>query len=708
MPDRVKEEEKICTIVKNPLKLNFFLFLVLFSFTSASSYAQVLEGEFADLFAIFTEEEIVISALKRPQTVLKSPAIMSVVTAKQIKQMGFRSLADVLRTVPGFDISMDRTGEKEISARGLLTINSEKVKLMIDGHSVNDALSGGGSYNFSDLVVENAKRIEIIRGPGSALHGQNAFLAVVNVITKDTEDIDGFQWTLSGGSFDTQNYNMLFGKQIGALKISGFFDFFDTEGFSETVDQDVLFPNSFSKSPGRSQNRKEKTDLNLKIGYNNLEIKGKYMKKRREGYIGIGDALNDETELKDTYLFGEILYQFPLGEKITIIPRLYYDQYNFDPLFERRPDGFTVTVPPPLGPFDIVYPDGLEGRLRLKERTIGFENQINYNIFDGNELTFGFQYEWIHQGDIKSSFNFIPNTTPPVGLSSMTDFTHSLPFTRRVTRQIWSFYLQDEWNITDDIDLTVGVRHDQFPRFGGTTNPRIGFIWRFLENANLKLLFATAFRAPNFNELFLTNNTVVIGNPGLDPEKINTFEVGLGYNFSKHVRGNINYFYNRIRDRIVVAGDGSPQQYVNSGGVRVKGVEVELKADFGNNSYAYANYTFQDTEETRSRNRIPDVPIHKANFGVNLGLWKYVNANLHTFISGPRPRENGDAREDLPSHTVVDMTFIGTNFIDNFEIRGSVFNLFDKGYDDPSPKNTVPTDYPQAERSFNVELRYSF
>ncbi len=652
------------------------------------------------MFAIFTEEEIVVSALKKPRTVSKSPAIMSVVTAAQIKQMGLRTLTDVLKIVPGFDISMDRTGEKDFGVRGLLKKNSEIVKLLIDGHSVNDPFTGGASWNFADLVVENAKRIEIIRGPGSALHGQNAFLAVVDVITKDTEDIDGFQWTLSGGSFDTENYNMLFGKQIGDLKVSGFFDYFDTEGFSEMVEQDILFPNSFSKSPGRSQNEKEKTDLNLKIGYGDLEIKGKYMKKRREGYIGINSALNDKTELKDTYIFGELSYKFQLGEKVSVIPRVYYDQYNFDPLIEQRPPGYTITVPP----FNIVYPDGLRGRLRLKERTIGFENQINYHIFDGNELTFGVQYEWIHQHDIKSSFNFVPNTTPPQGLTSMVDFTDTLPFTRRATRQIWSLYLQDEWNITDDIDITVGIRHDHFTRFGGTTNPRVGFVWRFMEDAHMKLLFATAYRAPNFNELFIKNNTVLTGDPSLDPEKINTFEVGLGYIFTEHVRGNINYFYNRIRDRIIAKN----HRFQNTGGVRVMGVEVELKAEFGNNNYAYANYTFQNSEETRDRNRIPDVPVHKANFGVNIEITKYVNANLHTFISGPRPREHGDTRADLPSHTVVDMTFIGKNFMDNVEIRGSVLNLFDKGYDDPSPINTVPTDYPQSERAINVELRVSF
>ena len=108
------------------------------------------------------------------------------------------------------------------------------------------------------------------------------------------------------------------------------------------------------------------------------------------------------------------------------------------------------------------------------------------------------------------------------------------------------------------------------------------------------------------------------------------------------------------------------------------------------------------------RNRLAFVPVHKANFGVNVGFWKYANANLNTFVSGPRPREDGDTRRDLPSYTLSNLTLIGKNFIDNFEIRGSVFNLFDKSYDDPAPMDTVPTDYPQQGISFRIELQYKY
>jgi iron complex outermembrane receptor protein len=648
------------------------------------------------MFAIFSEEEVVISALKRPRTVLRSPAIMSVITARQIKQMGFRTLTDALKIVPGIDIIMNVNGERQIGVRGITEANSGKVKVLIDGHSINEPGSGGASFSFDDLVVENAKRIEVIRGPGSALHGQNAFLAVIDIITKDTEDIDGFQLTTSGGSFDTQNYNMLFGKEYKDLKISGFFDYSDTNGFSKKIEKDIIFTDSASLSPGRSHNAREKTDLNLKLSYKNLEIKGKYMRRRREGYIGFDHALSAEQNWNDTYLFGELVYKSIPFDKLNMITKVYFDQYKSDAIpVVSRPDGFLSGT----------YPDGLKAHSRIKESTVGFENQLNYNVFEGNELTFGLQYEWIHQGDIHYGANVNPLTLVP--LSSFTDFSHDLPLTRRATRHIYAFYLQDEWSITKDIDITVGVRHDRFTRFEGTTNPRFGMIWRFIEDAHLKLLFATAFRAPNFNELFFVNNPVTVGNPNLDPEKINTFEVGLGYNFTKHIRGNINYFFNRIRDRIQ-KDTQTPSQDQNLGGARIKGVEAELKADFGNNNYAFVNYTFQDAEETRNRNRLAFAPVHKANFGINVGFWKYANANMNTFISGPRPREDGDTRRDLPSYTLTNLTLIGKNFIDNFEIRGSVSNLFDKSYDDPAPTDTVPTDYPQQGRSFMVELRFQF
>ncbi len=106
--------------------------------------------------------------------------------------------------------------------------------------------------------------------------------------------------------------------------------------------------------------------------------------------------------------------------------------------------------------------------------------------------------------------------------------------------------------------------------------------------------------------------------------------------------------------------------------------EAEWKADFGDDIYVFANYALQDTEDTRTRNHLPDVPVHSGNIGINAGFWEYANVNLTTLLSGPRPREDGDTRRDIPAQALANLTLIGKNLVDNFEVRGSVFNLFDK------------------------------
>ena len=123
--------------------------------------------------------------------------------------------------------------------------------------------------------------------------------------------------------------------------------------------------------------------------------------------------------IKDTYAYAELIYKLFSGEKLNVIPRVYYDYYRWDNVFQTRPDGFIQPIPFP--PFGIPYPDGIKGDVGFKQNTIGFENQVNYKVFEGNELTFGFQYEWIHQGDVNSdeytfdpTNNFLP-ISPPQG-----------------------------------------------------------------------------------------------------------------------------------------------------------------------------------------------------------------------------------------------------------------------------------------------------
>ena len=667
--------------------------------------AKKLENEFSLLAA----EQMVTIASKRPEQTAKAPSIVTVITEKEINNMGARTLTDILVIVPGMDVIKEAAfGTVEFGSRGIRR-TVEKIKILVDGHSLNLPFDGSAALFFDDLPLKNVKRIEIIRGPGSALYGDNAFHAVINILTKSASDIDGIELSSGFGSYDTQEYSILYGKTLYGIDITGFVDFYNTNGLSDTVKEDALssqpFIKRFSLAPGDTDDGRDKLDLNLKLSYKDFQLNAKYMNKDTEPFVGPQFVLTNDTEQKFNYVMGDLSYKLNLWDKLTIKPRIYYDQYDLEFAEEFLPDG--TLIPSDLdGDGDLErFPEGMFGRSKSTNRRIGSEIQFDYNISDNNNLTIGFHYKWERQDNIQFNANFDPLTGASIG--SFQNLSNTP--VRRVYRQIWAIYLQDKWDITDDLSFTMGIRHDHYSDFEGTTNPRIGIVWDFLDNATLKVLYGQAFRAPNFVELYTKNNPALLGNPNLEPETIRTYEVGLDYRFTDKIRANINYFYNVVRDEIVEApkmGSSNAQVFDNVGGSNIQGIEFEIKADLGKNTYAFANYTYQDSETKGDPQ--PDVPKHKGNIGINFGLWKYLNANVHAFISGPRVREQADPRDDSPGYAVVNCTLIAKEFFKGIKLKASLFNLLDKDYNDPSIINTIATDLPRPGRTFFLGVDYKF
>ena len=630
-------------------------------------------------------------ATRHEMPVRKAPAIATVITAKEIRNMGARNLLDILKRVPGIGISIAEVPVwHAIELRGIRSFDTEKILIMIDGHRINEAMHSSSAFFYEYMSVESIKRVEIIRGPGSALYGENAFVAVINIITKDTEDIKGFQVTAGGGSFDTQHYNLLFGHEGGKLKISGFFDYLDSDGPSSFIKRDAA-----GKS-GDTLLWQEKPEAGLTITYGDFTLRGRYLRNKMGPFIGAASALNDDTVQDWGQYYADLTFKKALTDKLDITARLYYDNVELDPFWELFSEDFAGGI----------YSDGLIGNPASKHRKIGGEVITDYSISD-HLITTGAMYENINQYEIKSLGNFDPITFAP-----LPSFQEIAPFNREVKRDIWALFVQDVWNIRDNISLTVGVRYDHYSDFGGTTNPRAGLVWEFMKDTSLKLLYGSAFRAPSFAELYHRNNPSLIGNPDLDPEKIKTYEVGLEHRFLEKYTARLNYFYNDITD-IIVSGEKpsvlEPAVYENRDSAKINGIEAELLFDFGNDNYGYVNYAYQHPIDGETDERLPDVPSHRINAGLNIAPWKYLNANIGLSWIGERPRAEGDTRDDLSTMTLVDLTLIAKNFYKSLELRGSVYNLFDEHYLDPSPfPGQVPNDFPTNERMFLLEVRYTF
>ncbi len=667
-----------------------------------------LDKSLEDEFAFILAEQTVSIASKMEEDVSKAPSIITVVTAEEIDNLGARTLTDILLTVPGFDIKKDAfVGVIEYGARGMRA-SVEKIRVYVDGHSLNMPLDGSASGFFDDLSLKNVKKIEIIRGPGSAIHGANAFLAVINIVTKDGSDIAGYEASAGFGSHDTQEYSVSYGKDIYGVDVAGFVDFYNSNGLSDTIKQDALsgpgFFDQFSITPGDTDDSRNKLDLNLKLTYKDLKFNAKYMNKDTEPFVGPQFILTDDSEQQYNYAMVDLSYKLELGDRLTFKPKVYYDQYDIEFSEELFPDGFTI-------PFDLdgdgdveSFPSGSSFDNLFTNRRIGGEAQVDYELFDNNTFTLGFNYEWERQDNVE----FYTNTDTFSGASLGSNQKLSeLSAAPEALRQIWAIYIQDKWDIADDLGFTFGVRHDHYSDFEGTTNPRLGLVWEFMDNAVLKALYGQAFRAPTFLELYTANNSVLLGDPDLKPETIRTYELGLSYKFNRKIDVGVNYFYNVVRDEIVEGPKQSPldpQVFTNLAGSNIQGIECELKADIAHNMYAYANYTYLDSE-TKGDSQ-PDVPKHKANIGFNIGLWDIFNANIHSFISDKRPRDHKDTRDDSPGYAIFNFTLSAKDLFKGLGFKASLFNLLDKEYNDPSLINTVPTDLPRPGRTFFLEMNY--
>jgi outer membrane receptor protein involved in Fe transport len=316
-------------------------------------------------------------------------------------------------------------------------------------------------------------------------------------------------------------------------------------------------------------------------------------------------------------------------------------------------------------------------------------------------------------------------------------------------------FAQDKWKIRRNLDLTLGVRGDYFSEFGGVFTPRVGITYEPDPALNIKALFGSAFRVPSFLESFMKRPAQ--GSPARDDlvvEELRTVELGVGYKPVDWLVGEINYFYTDINELTEIAGDediesdlrGATRTYRNVGGIDVQGVELELRGKSEReislgimprivSSTYRLNYSYQDTQDSETHAKVPNMARHKGNIGIGFNLsaatpkeGKQSTFNLfrsfsdefslyfNLFLCGKRERSHDDVRKALPGFAILDMTVTAHDvFHSKLGLSFTVKNLLDTDYRDPSPEltsdnteATVPADFPNPGRSFFLELTYTF
>jgi iron complex outermembrane receptor protein len=655
-------------------------------------------------------ETYVVTASRIPENIKKTASSVTVITDKEIRQMGARNLADVLQTVPGMNCYYHYTGTHEVNTRGLPDTGSARLLIMINGHSLNENYAGGATWTHDTLMLDNVKRIEVIRGPGSALYGSNAFAGVINLITKEGDDVDGWELTTRGGSFDTQQYNLLYGKTFNELDVLFNYNYFDTHGFNGHVNEDLqtsidsLFLTNASLAPERMKGDDEKYDASLNVKYKGFKLDGKYVDRKRDLPVGIYPVLNNKSisSLVDYYL--NLSYERTLFEGLDLLAKVYRNHNAYQPEFQFFPPG-SVFLTPWLIP--VSMPKGTNGDATLKNNRTGFEIQPTYKISESNIMVAGITYEEMKQYDVRASGNFLFTSSPfiIIPLPRVMNLPSS-QVGKSVKRNFKAFFIEDIWDITGALRLTAGIRYDDYSDFGDSFNPRVGLTWEFIKGHDLKLLYGSAFRAPNFNELY----DVLHGDPDLDPEEVDTYQVSLGAEITPSFSGRVTWYQNEIKDAIdPKMGSGFDfLQSTNYSTMRSQGLEMEMRYDLGRGSYLALNYTNQ-----LSIKRMFEwfVPRHVGNIMANFRLSRYLNLYTSCHFEDGFRRQRGDNRDNMSGYAIFNTTLIAQKFLKGYEgleLRASVYNLFDKDYTSPAGRLELPQDIPRPGRSFLVEAKYKF
>lgn len=676
---------------------------VLFS----SAHAQ-LEDE--DLAISFGTEEFVSIASGRKQHMSEAPAVTSVVTAKDIKAMGARTVSEALEAVPGVHVSTTAAGYNPIiSIRGIFSDFNPQVLILINGIPITNLFLGNRGQAWGGMPVESISRIEVIRGPGSAIYGADAFAGAVNIITKTREDINGTELGARAGSFDTYEAWALHGDKWGEWETALSLEYLTTKGQDERLESDAqsvfdaLLGTNASLAPGPVNTGRDALDIRLDLSREHWRFRAGYQGRRDIG-TGAGGAQaldpkgsseSDRYNLDATYQRNDFIKDWDINAQAS-----YYDISNrsFLILFPAGADFTSVG--------GSAFPEGVIGNPEVNERHLRLGTTAFYNGLDNHRIRIGAGYTYGNMWKIKERKNYDINSGGfPVSRGAVGDVSEADLFIRERDRTLYYLSLQDEWTLAPDWTLTSGLRYDTYSDFGDTVNPRLALIWKTRYNMTSKLLYGRAFRAPSFAELANINNPVAVGNPNLAPETIDTLELAVDYLHTDKLRTDVNVFYYDMKDIISFSPTNTAQ---NTGDQTGYGMEWESKWDVASSVRVLGNYAFQNAQNEDSNTDAGFAPRHQLYLRLD---WRFSqNWNLHTQINSvhDRRRAAGDTRPAVDDYSTLDLTLRSSTDYQGFNYAVAVKNLFDARVLEPSsaPPVLIADDLPMARRSLFAELRY--
>jgi iron complex outermembrane receptor protein len=612
------------------------------------------------------------TAAKYDQTVSEAPASVTIITSEDIQRFGYRTLDEIFMRVRGFYLSNDRN-YSYVGIRGFSRPSdyNNRVLILLNGATATDNIWGSSSIgNEFGLDIDAIERIEIVRGPGSALYGTNAMLTVINIITKQGKTVDGLKLTLQTGSFGKVQGGIRLGKELKNGP-----DLFVSAHIADIKGQDLYFE-EFA-DPETNNGTAEGLDwekyhgIFASLKYKNFSFQG-LVSSRQKGVptASYDTAFNDDrNKTLDTRNFFEIKYNGNISYNKNFMLRGYYQYIRYYGAYPYDDPDYTTLW-----------------EEESKEMWFGFETQLRWDIRPDNRLIVGAEY----RNHYHVSYLFWNEFE--------TEFDDDFPF------HDYSLYIQDEYQVLKNLSLMLGLRYDKYSDRGAASlTPRAALIYNPFSAATLKLLYGHAYRAPNIYETYYEAENEAKANPLIKREKINTFEMVVEQHFNKQVFGILSLYNFQMRGLIEQVIDPSDEllQFQNLEKVKGIGVEAELNVKLNNGLDGYLNYNLQRTRNVIRGEKITNSPSHILKLGLSVPVLKHFFAAIETFYESGRITLGGNRTN---SFLLTNFHLFSRKLFNIFKISLQIRNLFDVEYRTPAGYEHIQDSLLQNGRGFTFKI----
>lgn len=612
---------------------------------------------------LFMEVENVVTASKKEETLEEAPGVITVLSADELKAFGGTTLYDILQRIPSIQPAGSHLYPQNFTiTRGdLISHTDNHVLILINGRPFRDGIQGG--YNatiYTAFPLEAIERIEIIRGPGSVLYGTNAMDGVINIITRRAQQGMKAGLSAGAGSFGEKHGAALAEYEKDDLNIVAHVSSSGDEGWDYSAATVRPSPAVPPVSGSMKYYTKDSSQA-LFLAHHGFSFNA-YSSSIKRGHLGVNPLWqlsggDGQSWLTMERRFVDIGYTRPLGQSCKLNLNLTHNYCEFI--------SFDLAAAAGEASNDLLAEASIDGRISKKLSFVA-----------------GALSEHLKRSE-----------SPNQKLVDYDRFNSSL-------------YFQVDYKPVTRVKLTTGAQYIKPPEIDAATVPRLGMTWQFAGKAGIKALYAEAFRSPYPMETSVDYPGILIGNPRLLPEKVDTFDAQLFYHTGR-TQSSLTCFRSTYKDLIgrTILPTGETT-FANLGTMDIQGVELESQAKLLRDVYLMGSVTCQAEKDDKvlSPNVMAKAGVsYRMPFGLTVGIFDSYYA---------APKQNA-GQELNPDAQAVNLMSVNLNFSvpkhESVTVNLFIQNALDEQYYFPEfSKNWVNTLPLEPGRSVYGTITYQF